>query len=112
MGLGPWNERDCLVPLQDSRSMVISTPEGVTMHTVQSLGPAAAGHRSSDQVRALHEIKTLAQRDESFAHALKASRTTQEAVHVARRRGIAVTPEALWRHRGTLMAGGVPTWRG
>ncbi|MFN9570762.1 MAG: hypothetical protein ACK59G_12625 [Cyanobacteriota bacterium] len=82
------------------------------MHTVHSPGPAAAGHRSTDQARALHESKTLAQRDEAFAHALKASCTTQEAVHVARRRGIAITPEALWRHRGTLLAGGVPTWRG
>jgi hypothetical protein len=31
---------------------------------------------------------------------------------VARRRGIRVSPEALWRHRGALLAGGVPTWRG
>lgn len=26
--------------------------------------------------------------------------------------GITVTPEALWRHRGTLLRGGLPTWRG
>lgn len=69
-------------------------------------------HRSPDQAMALHEIKTLAQRDEGFAHALKACASTQEAAHVARRRGIAVSPEALWRHRGTLIAGGMPTWRG
>ena len=37
---------------------------------------------------------------------------TQEAVELAATNQISVTPEALWRHRGTLMAGGMPTWRG
>jgi len=82
------------------------------MDTAHAQTPAAGSHQSQDQARSLQEIKTLAQRDEAFAHALKACASTQEAAHVARRRGIRVSPEALWRHRGALLAGGVPTWRG
>lgn len=92
--------------------MVISTLEEAIMATVSSSNPHANSHRPVDQARSLQEIKTLARRDEAFAHALMASATTQEAAHVARRRGIPVSPEALWRHRGTLLAGGQPTWRG
>ncbi len=82
------------------------------MTTVQASLPTEASHGSMDQAKALQEIKTLAQHDEAFAQALKASASTQEAAHVARRRGIRVSPEALWRHRGSLLVGGVPTWRG
>ncbi|MEB3257228.1 MAG: hypothetical protein VKN83_02800 [Cyanobacteriota bacterium] len=32
-----------------------------------------------------------------------------ELIH---QRGLEMTPEALWRQRGTLMEGGRPTWRG
>lgn len=49
---------------------------------------------------ALHDLKELA------------TRTTQEAVKLAAANHISVTQEALWRHRGTFMAGGMPTWRG
>jgi hypothetical protein len=38
--------------------------------------------------------------------------STEEAVLVAQRHGITLSSEALWRHRGTLMTGGLPTWRG
>jgi hypothetical protein len=38
--------------------------------------------------------------------------TTEQAAHLAWEHGIAVTPEALWRNRGTLESGGMPTWRG
>ena len=61
---------------------------------------------------ALHDLKELARRDPAFTNALLATRSTQEAVELAATNHISVTPEALWRHRGTLMAGGMPTWRG
>jgi len=61
---------------------------------------------------ALHDLKELARRDPVFTAALLATRSTQEAVKLAAANHISVTPEALWRHRGTLMAGGMPTWRG
>jgi hypothetical protein len=43
---------------------------------------------------------------------LLATQSTQEAVKLAAANHISVTPEALWRHRGTFVAGGMPTWRG
>ena len=63
---------------------------------------------------ALHDLKEkeLVRRDPAFTNALLATRSTQEAVELAATNHISVTPEALWRHRGTLMAGGMPTWRG
>lgn len=61
---------------------------------------------------ALHDFKELARRDPAFTAALLATRTTQEAVKLAAANHISVTQEALWRHRGTFMAGGMPTWRG
>ena len=61
---------------------------------------------------AMHQLKELARRDPAFTAALLATRSTQEAAKLAAVNHISVTPEALWRHRGTFMAGGMPTWRG
>ncbi|MCP9805990.1 Nif11-like leader peptide family natural product precursor [Cyanobium sp. T1B-Tous] len=72
--------------------------------------PAATAVTAATE--ALHQLKELAQRDPLFAAALMATGSTEEAVLVAQRHGITLSPEALWRHRGTLMTGGLPTWRG
>ena len=61
---------------------------------------------------ALHQLKMLLQGDPAFAQALRATESTQAAAGLVAEHGIAVTPEALWRHRGTLVSGGLPTWRG
>lgn len=61
---------------------------------------------------ALHQLKELLQRDHAFAQALRATESTEAASRLAAEHGVSVTPEALWRHRGTLMGGGLPTWRG
>ena len=61
---------------------------------------------------ALHELKELLQQDQAFAEALRATASTEAAAKLAAEHGIALTPEALWRHRGTLVSGGLPTWRG
>jgi len=61
---------------------------------------------------ALHQLKELLQRDQSFANALLAKTTTEEAANLALEHGIVVTPEAIWRQRGSLLEGGIPTWRG
>jgi hypothetical protein len=63
-------------------------------------------------MEALHQLKEIAQRDPDFATALMATGSTEEAAHLAQAHGITLSPEALWRHRGTLMTGGLPTWRG
>jgi hypothetical protein len=61
---------------------------------------------------ALHQLKDLLQGDPSFAQALRASGSTEAAAQLAAEHGVQVSPEALWRHRGTLISGGLPTWRG
>jgi hypothetical protein len=71
-----------------------------------------ASHASSDAEHALHQIKELTQRDPVFAAALRQSHSTQEAAKLAHSHGITIKPEVLWRHRGTLLSGGLPTWPG
>ncbi len=61
---------------------------------------------------ALHQLKEMLQADTAFAQALCATETTEEAARLAADHGVSVSPEALWRHRGTLVSGGMPTWRG
>lgn len=61
---------------------------------------------------ALHQLKALLQSDPAFAQALRATESTEAAARLAAEHGVAVSPEALWRHRGTLVSGGLPTWRG
>jgi hypothetical protein len=61
---------------------------------------------------ALHQLKELLQGDPAFAQALRATESTEAAARLAAEHGVVVTPEALWRHRGTLVSGGMPTWRG
>jgi len=61
---------------------------------------------------ALHQLKQLLKSDPAFAMALRATTSTTEAARLVAVHGVHVTPEALWRHRGTLESGGMPTWRG
>lgn len=61
---------------------------------------------------ALHQLKVLLQSDPAFAQALRAAESTEAAARLAAEHGVQVSPEALWRHRGTLVSGGLPTWRG
>ncbi|MCX5948611.1 MAG: hypothetical protein NTY67_10640 [Cyanobacteria bacterium] len=61
---------------------------------------------------ALQQLKELLQLDAVFAQAFAATASTEAAVLLSAEHGVQVTPEALWRHRGTLVSGGMPTWRG
>jgi hypothetical protein len=54
----------------------------------------------------------LLQGDPVFAQTLRATASTEAAAQLAAEHGVLVSPEALWRHRGTLVSGGMPTWRG
>jgi hypothetical protein len=74
--------------------------------------PSPVSPSAASSAEALHQLKDLARRDPSFAADLLDTASTQVAMQLASRRGIAVSPEALWRHRGTLLPGGLPTWRG
>lgn len=60
----------------------------------------------------LHHLKELLREDPVFAESLRCTDTTEEAAQLACDHGVAVTQEALWRNRGTLVSGGRPTWRG
>jgi hypothetical protein len=76
---------------------------------------AASGAQAVTHVNAaeaLHRVRELALRDSEFAAALRTSDSPQAAADLAHRHGIEVTAEALWRQRGTLAHGGLPTWRG
>jgi hypothetical protein len=61
---------------------------------------------------ALHQLKALLRSDPVFAQALRATASTEAGARLAAEHGVPVTQEALWRHRGTLVRGGMPTWRG
>jgi hypothetical protein len=43
---------------------------------------------------------------------LRTGTASRWALQLASEHGIQVSPEALWRHRGTLIIGWLPTWRG
>ena len=60
----------------------------------------------------LHHLREILRIDSAFAEALCSTETTTEAAQLAWEHGITVTPEALWRNRGTLASGAMPTWRG
>lgn len=71
-----------------------------------------ASEAENPSAAALHQLKELLERDTAFAQALAATASTEAATKLAAEHGVVVTPEALWRHRGTLVSGGLPTWRG
>jgi predicted NAD-dependent protein-ADP-ribosyltransferase YbiA (DUF1768 family) len=79
---------------------------------MKSLDLPMAGHGSTTSADAVHQLKLLAHDDPAFARALRQTASTQEAARLARRHGIEVSPEAIWRNRGMLTSGGLPTWRG
>lgn len=61
---------------------------------------------------ALHQLKELLQSDPALAEARRGCASTEAAAQLAAEHGVQISPEALWRHRGTLVSGGLPTWRG
>jgi len=63
-------------------------------------------------VDGLHSVKIMAESNPAFATALRSTSTTEAAAQLAQAHGILVSPEALWRQRGTLTEAGMPTWRG
>ena len=60
-------------------------------------------------IEELHALQRLISEDCRFAEAMRMSGSTKEAVQLAAKRGILVSPDALWRNRGRH---GLPSWRG
>lgn len=80
-----------------------------TCHSPTSHGSDGSVMPVADE---LHHLKDMLNNDPVFAEALRCTDTTEEAARIACDHGVAVTPEVLWRNRGTLVSGGRPTWRG
>ena len=85
-------------------------------HTVRVSLMANNNLKASETVQtsaaALHQLKKMVQQDPAFAKSLQSMASTEDAAKLVAEHGVTVTPEALWRHRGTLISGGLPTWRG
>jgi len=87
----------------------VGAPSGTLACTTDYPAPLSDPAASVD---GLHRIKTMAESNPAFARALRSTSTTEAAAQLAQAHGIVVSPEALWRHRGTLTEAGLPTWRG
>ena len=83
----------------------------VRINPCNSYGPTSLSDQEAS-VDGLHRVKFMAESNPIFAKALRNTSTTEAAARLALAHGIAVSPEALWRHRGTLTEAGLPTWRG
>jgi hypothetical protein len=91
------------------------SPSASNSAAAVSMQPAvldASAFQVAAVVDGLQLLKQLAQQKPALATALRSTVSTQEAAALASEYGVAVTPEALWRNRGTLVEGGIPTWRG
>lgn len=95
-----------------NQAMVKPTPAMASPPDLAPSRQAPAANAAATSQNALDQLKALVHQDPAFAAALRASSSTHAAAQLAATEGIAVTPEALWRNRGTLVSGGLPTWRG
>jgi hypothetical protein len=62
--------------------------------------------------RAIRAIQRLLIDHPDMADVFRSATTTEEVRVALRDRGIEISNEVLWRHRGVLMEDGQPTWRG
>jgi hypothetical protein len=61
---------------------------------------------------AFDAIHQLINEQPEFADFLRLSTSTEDVRQALHNHGIEITNEALWRHRGSLLKDGQPTWRG
>jgi hypothetical protein len=61
---------------------------------------------------AIASIQQLALEQPEFGKQLRAMDTTEDVRQALQNRGITISCEALWRHRGSFFRDGQPTWRG
>jgi len=78
------------------------------------MAPSPLTHPQDAEMPAdvLRQLKQMIESDAAFAEALRHIDTTEQAAELIHQHGLEVSAEALWRHRGTLVEGGRPTWRG
>ncbi len=62
--------------------------------------------------QAIHAIRELAEANPDFGNQLRLAASTDDVRKLLEAKGIEITDEALWRHRGALLGDGTLTWRG
>jgi hypothetical protein len=79
----------------------------------QASHPFTAHPDHADAVNiALQEIQKLLIDQPDFATVFRSASSTEEVRLALLEHGIEISNESLWRHRGTLMKDGQPSWRG
>jgi cobalamin biosynthesis protein CbiD len=61
---------------------------------------------------AIKAIEQLLNEQPDFAEVLRTASSTEDVRQELQKHGIEISSEALWRHRGSLLKDGQPTWRG
>lgn len=61
---------------------------------------------------ALQAIRQLVEEQPGFGDLLRSAPSTDVVRKLLHEHGIEISDEALWRHRGSLLKDGQPTWRG
>jgi hypothetical protein len=61
---------------------------------------------------AIHAIRELVKDNPDFGDQLRLASSTDKVRKLLAAKGIDITDEALWRHRGALLGDGTLTWRG
>lgn len=103
-----WSRRESLCQTLEPllgwyHSAVVSVMANCDLRTPDAVNPSVA---------ALHQLKLLVERDPVFSQALRTTVSTEDAAKLLADHGVTLTQAVLWRHRGTLVSGGLPTWRG
>ena len=62
--------------------------------------------------QAIQAIRELVQANPEFGDELRLAASTDDVRKLLKAKGIDITDEALWRHRGALLGDGTLTWRG
>jgi hypothetical protein len=87
---------------------------GVDTAELDSTGASFEPHpEHADAVNtALAAIHQLIDEKPDFADFLRLTTSTEDVRQALHNHGIEISNEALWRHRGSLLKDGQPTWRG
>ena len=62
--------------------------------------------------KAIRAIRELVQANPDFGDQLRLAASTDDVRRLLEARGIEITDEELWRHRGGILGDGTLTWRG
>jgi len=62
--------------------------------------------------QAIQAIRELVQANPEFGDQLRLAASTDDVRKLLKAKGIDITDEDLWRHRGALLGDGTLTWRG